>query len=220
MKWYPSISTFAGTSLGRIVRDFDKGVGLRHLYSARFLENNQKVQAEVAEKRERVSCIDGQRRQNGEDLRLKVFIEPLALFLVELVDAVKEYPCLFESGQHLLHDAPVLFGNKAAHFFCDFVKLLPDRPAARIDAVDVRVQDAEEPADADHEVLVQVRAEDGGELEFFEGGGEFILGLFEHPPVELKPRKFAIDIEGRIVEIHRRLLFCGRGGFLYCPGSR
>ena len=195
-------------------RDFDKGVGLGHLYSARFLKNNEEVQTEIAEKREGVSCIDGQRRQNGEDLRLEVFIEPLDLFFVELVDPVKEDPCLFESRQHLLHDATVLLGNQAAYSFCDFVKLLPDCSAARIEAIHFRVQDAEEPADTDHEVLVQVRAEDGGELEFFERGGEFILSLLEHPPVELKPGKFAINIEKRIIEIDRLRLFCGSGGFL------
>ena len=187
MKWCPSVSTFAGTSLGRIGGHFDEGIGLGHLYSARLLEHNQKVQAEIAEEREGVSRIDGQRCQNREDLRLEVFIEPLALSLIELVDPVKEYPCLFEPGKQLLHDAAVLFGNETAHSFSDFVKLLTDRPSARIDTVDGRIQDAEEPTDADHEVLVQVRAEDGGKLKLFKGRGEFILGLFEHPPVKLKP---------------------------------
>ena len=71
--------------------------------------------------------------------------------------------------------------------FRDFVELLPDRPAACIDVIDIRVKDAGETADTNHKVLVKVRTEDGGELQFFKGGGERVLGLFEHPPVELQP---------------------------------
>jgi hypothetical protein len=47
---------------------------------------------------------------------------------------VKENPCFLESRQYHLRDALVLFGNETAHFLSDFVKLLPDRPAACIDA--------------------------------------------------------------------------------------
>ncbi len=187
MKWCPSMSGIDGDEPRQDGGHFDEGVGLRHLDSARFLENDHEVETEVGEERKRVSRIDGKRRQNGEDLRLKVFFEPLPLFLVEFVDAVEEYPYFLEPGQDLLHDAPVLFGNERAHFFCDFVELLPDRPAACIDAIDIRVEDAEETADTDHEVLVEVRAEDGGELQFFKGGSERVLGLFEHAPVELQP---------------------------------
>jgi len=92
-----------------------------------------------------VSRINGQRRQNGEDLDLKIVIESLHLFLIQFIEPVKEYPCLFEPRQDHLRDALVLFGNEAAHFLSDFVKLLTDRPAACIDAIDVCVQDAEEP---------------------------------------------------------------------------
>jgi hypothetical protein len=128
------------------------------------------MEPQIGEEGKRVSRIDGQRGQNGEDLHFKIFIEPLPFFLVEFVDAVDEHPYFFEPGQDLLHDAPVLIGNQRAHVFCDFVELPGDRPAACIEAIDTRAENAEETADTNHEVLVKVRAANGGELEFFEGG--------------------------------------------------
>ena len=62
---------------------FDEGVSLWHLYSARFLENDHEVETEVGEERKRMSRIDGKRRQDGEDLCLKVFFEPLPLLLIK-----------------------------------------------------------------------------------------------------------------------------------------
>ena len=116
-------------------RDFDEGVSLWHLDSARLLENGHEIEAKVGEERKRMPRVDGQRRQNGEDLELKVFFEPLPLFLVELVDAVGHDPHLLESRQHLFQNASVLFSNERAYFVCDFVELLPDRSAACVDAI-------------------------------------------------------------------------------------
>ena len=45
---------------------------------------------------------------------------------------------------------------------------------------------------ADHEELVQIRAEDGEELDAFEQGHGGIVGLFEHPPVELEPGQLTV----------------------------
>ena len=168
-------------------RHLDEGVGLGDLYSARFLENDHEVQTQIAEEGKGVTGIDGERRQNGKYLCLEVLVEPLDLFLVEFVEPMDEYPRFFESRQDLLHDAVVLFGNELARFFRDFVELLPGRPAAGIDVIEVGLENAEEPADTDHKVFIKVRTENRGKFEFFEGRGELVLRLFDHPPVELEP---------------------------------
>ena len=91
----PPISSMHGNKPRQDRGYFDEGVSLRHLYSARFLENDHKIEAEVCEERKRMSRIDGKRRQNREDLCLEVFFEPLPLLLIEFVDTVHEYPGFF-----------------------------------------------------------------------------------------------------------------------------
>jgi hypothetical protein len=73
-------------------------------------------------------------------------------------------------GQQILPDRLVLFGDEPAHLLGDFVKLLPGSPSAGIDFIHARFEDAEESADPDHKKLIEVRTENGGELEFFQGG--------------------------------------------------
>ena len=58
-------------------------------------------------------------------------------------------------------------------------------------------------ADADHEELVEVRAEDGEELEPLQQRHGRVLGLFEHAAVELEPAQFAVDVQRRVVEVGR-----------------
>jgi len=135
---------------------FDEGIGLGHLYAARFLENNHEVQTEIPQERERVSRIDSQRGEDGKYLSLEVVIKSPGLFVIEVLDTVKKNPGLRESRQHHIRDAPVLFGNEDPYPFRDLVQLLPDRPAACVDAADIRTQDTEEPAHTDHEVFVEV----------------------------------------------------------------
>ena len=66
----------------------------------------------------------------------------------------------------------------------------------RIDAerADGSIQDTEEPPDADHKVLVQVRAEDREEFHPLEQGVGFVLGLLEHAAVEGEPGQFPVEI--------------------------
>ena len=121
-----------------------KSVGLGHLNAARFLEDNHEIQAEIAQEGERVSCIDSQRGEDGKDLSLEVVIKSPGLFVIEVLNLVQENPGLRKSGQHHIHDAPILFANEGAHLFRDFIQLLRIRPAARIHPPDIRAQDAEE----------------------------------------------------------------------------
>jgi hypothetical protein len=51
---------------------------------------------------------------------------------------------------------------------------------------------------ADHEELVEVRAEDGEELHPFEERHARVLRLLEHAPVELEPRQLAADERVRV----------------------
>ena len=54
--------------------------------------------------------------------------------------------------------------------------------------------------DADHEILVEVGAEDRHEFEAFEQWIAVVYRLLENAVVESEPRKFATEIKGGIVE--------------------
>jgi hypothetical protein len=58
---------------------------------------------------------------------------------------------------------------------------------------------------AHHEELVEIRAEDGEELDALEQGHRGILGLLEHPPVELEPGQLTVHerVGGQLRGGHR-----------------
>ena len=64
-----------------------------------------------------------------------------------------------------------------------------------------------ESADALHEELVEVGADDGNELEALEQGRALVLGLVQHPPVELEPGELAVQIELGRVQVEQGLVF-------------
>ena len=72
-------------------------------------------------------------------------------------------------------------------------------------------------ADADHEELIEVGAENGEKLESLEQGHGRIGPFFEHAAIELEPAQFAVDVKGGVVQgrgrvfLHRQR----RGGFLH-----
>src|SRR5581483_8651514 len=53
--------------------------------------------------------------------------------------------------------------------------------------------------DADLKELIQIVGADGEKLQPFEQGIGFVLRLFQHTPVELQPRKLAVDVVSRVV---------------------
>src|SRR5205823_6215708 len=57
-----------------------------------------------------------------------------------------------------------------------------------------------QPADADHEELVEVRLEDGQELEALQGRHRRVARLFEDAAVELEPAQLAVEIQRRVIQ--------------------
>src|SRR5208337_347437 len=114
----------------------------------------------------------------------------------------------------LFPNAGVLFGHEDADFLRNLVELLPGGSAARVDTLHVRFEGTEEPAHPDHEIFVQIGAENGGELQLLESGRESVLRLLQDPAVEFEPGELAVDIEGRVIEIDLQLRESGGQGFV------
>src|SRR5437667_5092998 len=88
-------------------------------------------------------------------------------------------------------DAVLLFGH-GVHVRTDGYKLLVRQHAVRCRLAHSAQLLLLEAGDADHEELVEVRRDDGEELEPLENGQRGIGRLFEYARVELQPRKLTV----------------------------
>ena len=152
--------------------------------------------------RERVAGIDGERRHHGQEPALEVVQEIAGLLGRLLPRADQADPMGFEARDERLDEEPVLLldevvdpGGDGQHGLARGEPVGSDRAVARGDL-------ALEPGHPDHVVLVQIRAEDGEELDALEERHRLVLGLLEHPAIELEPGQLAVDERG-VVRRHR-----------------
>ena len=84
-------------------------------------------------------------------------------------------------------------------------QLLFGKPAVDRTLVDLRLDLLLERRDANHEIFVEVRAEDRDELETLEQRIARVGGFLQYAIVELEPREFAAVVQRRVVEAKARL---------------
>ena len=91
-------------------------------------------------------------------------------------------------------DGLALLADHAMHPFADGLQLFRGRHAGRVAAADAFRPRAHQPGHANEEKLVQVRADDGQELDPLHQ--RHIIGqpLTEHAVVELQPTQLAVEI--------------------------
>jgi hypothetical protein len=101
-----------------------------------------------------------------------------------------------EEGLNFLEEAAMLIDHQLVNPARDGLKGLRGsgtvRPRRGLAGADVPL----EPGHAHHEELVQVGAEDGEELHPLQQRDAGILGLLEHPAVELEPGQLSVDETG------------------------
>ena len=155
-------------------------------------DGGNQAERAIAEIRERVAGIDGERGEDGQEHAAEVVLEEALLLVARLLGPEQEDPLGGEEGLDLLQEAPVLLVHQFVHAGGHRGERLrgghavgPRRLVARGDA-------ALEGGHPDHEELVQVRAEDGEELHALEQGHARVLSLFEHAPVEFEPRELPV----------------------------
>ena len=179
------------------------------------------VQCAIFQVREGVTRIDDLRRKVGNNALLQVLAKVLRLF-GRKVFGLKLANAAF--GQ-LAHDLVV----DALFFWVQLVAALMDCPELFVGRhlrfvvaqVFVYQRKIGKAANAYHEELLQVAAEDGHEGEAFEQGNVVVFALIEYALVEFEPRKLAVLHIGQNV---MALMFgmCFRGsrytntGILFC----
>jgi hypothetical protein len=130
----------------------------------------------------------------------------------QIAEAAQDDPFLLQGREHVGEQRPVLDRDQLAHELGDALELLGWRhaigPGAALDAGLHLLLQAAYPH---HEELIEVRAEDCQKLQPLEQWHLGVLGLLQHPAIELEPAQLPVEIEGGIVEC-RSVAFGGGDG--------
>ena len=173
-------------------------------------QKRRDVEFLVAKVREGMAFVDDLRGEDGTNALAIVIAGKLALLLGELVELELLEAMLLEVSDDLRVDLVALLDKRPDR--CENgLELLAWRHVGLVLA-DVGRDDGEvhQTADAHHEELVEVRAEDADELESLEQRDARIEGLLEDAPVKLEPGKLAV-LRVRVIE------FLGFPGSLRMP---
>ena len=160
-------------------------------------------QRQVGDVRERAPEADGERREHREDRRRKRSASCSRCSTRELVEADDVDALLGQRRaqpsrrQRVWRSHARRPARACSSSTCDGVR--PSGPGSHA-GVELLVQ----AGDADHEELVEVRAEDRRELQPLEERLVGLLGELEHALVEREPGELAVEVELGIVEVGRR----------------
>ena len=190
----------------------------RHLESSELLagvavaHHHRQVDAAIGDVRERMAGVEGERREDGEQLGLETAAQRGLLRVVELAVADDADAALGQAGQEVARPAIVGSLQHRQQALVDGLELLDRRHAVRRRLDHAGLALLEQPRHPDHEELVEVAVEDGEEVHPLEQRIGGVERLLEHPFVEAEPGELAVDVEPGILEVDLPLL-------LDCVGS-
>ncbi len=142
-----------------------------------------------------VAGIDRHRCQDGKDPLPEELVERFALLGTEVAAAHQFDPLTRQRGEDRLAPACVLLLDQLLRAAGNLLELLQrtqsvGRHVLRRHAAERLLAETGHP---NHEEFVEIRRENGQELDSLQQAILLVLGFFEHPRVELQPAQFAID---------------------------
>ena len=147
----------------------------------------------VVQERERVAGIDDLRAEQRQQLALEVGFPEMLLRLGELGE-VYLFVALLRQRRDKVLEVFITFCLQFRHARRDGSDLLRRRHVGDVVGLIVFEQRlVVERADADHEELVHIAAEDSSKLDAFAQRHGLFLGKGQHPAVEVKPAEFTVD---------------------------
>ena len=191
---------------GRHLHDRDHGLAPPGLVLFAVHEHRQ-VEAAVAQHRERVAGIDRQRRQHRPHLAREERGQVRLLLGRQITGRDAADAQVGEARLDVGAPAPVQIVHHRVGAGADGRELLGRGQAVGRGLDDVAGQLLLETGDADHEELVQIRRDDGDELEAFAERHRRIARFLEHAFVEAEPGQLPVDeqLRGRRVRDRGRL---------------
>ncbi len=175
----------------------------RELGAAAVADDDREVAAQVRDVRERMPGVERQRRQDRQDLGTEV-VREVCRDLRRVLLGVEDVHALAGQGRaQLLPPAPLQRAHHLGGPGAGGSQLLLGVQAVRADVLDAGAILLQQRGDAHHEELVEVRGDDGQELDAFEQGMCRVERLVEHTLVELQPAQLTVDVERRMFEVGR-----------------
>src|SRR5262249_26435819 len=143
--------------------------------------------------------IDGHRSQQQIEFTLTIVLNKCAGIFVEFMKGQDPNTFLRKLWPELIVPGLILLGDKLVQVFGSKIALLDQRKSVWSGFAVPILNLLHHPGNAQFEKLVEVTGADGEELQTLEQRIVFILRLFQHAPVELQPRKLAVNVIGRII---------------------
>jgi hypothetical protein len=181
--------------------------GERGLVVVRVAHRDQQIERQIGDERERMGRVHGLGRDQGEDVAQVDLAQLPLLRLVQIVISLHPYAVIGQQSTHLLPDAPLVLLD-VAHLGVAFGDL--QLGAAPVDGqfLHAGAQLLLEAADALHEEFVEIGVDDGQELDPLQQRCALVLGLVQHPAVEVQPGQFPVEIPFRRVQVEFGRLGC------------
>ncbi len=172
--------------------------GVEHLAAALASRAHQQIVALVQELREGMARIDGERSEHRENFLAEIALRPGGAFRVEIGDVVHANAVLGQRRRDVLFPKRVFGCDQLPRGALDGVEELGGAQAIGPHVARLAFDLLLDAGDADLEKFVEVRAEDGEELDPLDQRLGRVLRFLENAPVEFEPAQLAID------EIFRR----------------
>jgi hypothetical protein len=157
---------------------------------ARELQRN--CEAEIGDERKRVRGIDGERREQREDMAQEMILEP-GLLLFGHVRPLDQGDTLPDQGLAKLAPAFLLIAGQSRHRLGDQAQLLGRGETVGTLGGDAGLELSLEAGHPDHEEFIEVVGRNGQEAHPLEQRMRAIVRFLEHPAIEMEPGQFPID---------------------------
>ena len=157
------------------------------------LDPHHQVEGEIGDVGERVTLVDGQGGQDGEDLAPEDLGQVESIGLVEGVPVGDQDAGLPQGRGHLIEVDPALPLDQVGGPGGDGVQLLGGLQPVGRPGAQTRRHLVLEPGHPHLEELVEALGENGQEFELFDQRHPVVRGQVQQPGPELQPRELAVD---------------------------
>ena len=165
---------------------------LQHATVAGTNEFQRDREAEVGDEGKRMGGIDGERRQDRENMRMEVLFEPGHIGLAQ-VGRVGEHDAGIDEFGPQLAPPTLLFGGEMGDALADLHELFGRRQPILGGFRHALADLAAQTGDAHHEKLVEIVRRDRQEAQLLQQGVVAVRGLLQDAAVEFEPGELSID---------------------------
>lgn len=176
---------------GQQVGDLDPGEPM--VATDGIVDHHCEVQREIGDVRERMTGIDGQRREHREDPVVEIGLQMRPVGVVEIGERAEDHAGLGEFGDELVEEHRLGTSTLQLQALADLAQLGAGRAPVGGAVAEAGGHLILQAGDAHLEELIEVLREDRHELEPFEQWHRRVGREGEHAGVEVQPGQFPVQ---------------------------